>query len=248
MPFKLLPILDILIDLYKKPRTPDRFQAYLKTLQGDTKSDLAVPISGFNPMAKAHLLDRLHELKELGAEEIIKHTLIELNTATSSKCLNRIITIAINVSDDLQGGWTNRYTSDYDSKFRFNGLFSRNFCVPIFWSSEKCTAPLIRQRTLEYAFRTLYWMDYPKPKTLQDHLKQEVFVAHQTKTESRFSEAAFSQLANFYKANEHATDYSLIFNFFYGDKASASLGFLTYGLPDDITGFEYAIEQAQKRR
>jgi hypothetical protein len=156
MTFELLPTIDIMIDLYEKPRTFERFKEYLKTLQGDTKGDLVIPISGFNPMAKEHLLDRLKELKKLGAEQIIEESLNDLNNHNFSEDSNRNFKVSINLSDDLKGGWTNRFTSDYNSKFKINGTFSRNFCIPIFWSSEIFTKDIIRERTLEYVFRTVF--------------------------------------------------------------------------------------------
>ena len=107
------------------------------------------------------------ELKKLDAEKIIEETLNDLNENNLSKNSNRNFKVAINLSDDLKGGWTNRFTSDYDSKYKINGLFSRNFCTPIFWSSEIFTEDIIRQRTLEYTFRTVYWLNNPKPKTLK---------------------------------------------------------------------------------
>jgi hypothetical protein len=247
MTFELLPTIDIMIDLYEKPRTFERFQAYLKTLQGDTKGDLVVPIGGFNPMAKEHLLDRLKDLKSLGAEQIITEILNDLKDNDFSKKSNRIFKVVINVSDDLRGGWTNRFTSDYDSKFKINGLFSRNFCTPIFWSSENFTEDLIRERTLEYIFRTVYWPTNPKPKTLKEHLEQEIFVATETKGSSIFQESTFDGLDKFYKNNENTDNYHIIFNFFYGDKAAASLEFPTYGIVENVTGFDYAKKVAQRK-
>jgi hypothetical protein len=44
MHFELVPILDIMLDFYEKPRDLDRFQAYLSLLQGEIKGDLARPI------------------------------------------------------------------------------------------------------------------------------------------------------------------------------------------------------------
>jgi hypothetical protein len=240
MTFELLPIIEILIDLYEKPRTFERFQEYLKTLQGDTKGGLSIPISGFNPMAKEHLLDRLKELKNLGAEQIVEEIISDFNGEKFSKNSNNIFKIAINLSDDLKGGWTNRFTSDYDSKFKINGLFSRNFCTPIFWSSENFTKDRIRERTLEYIFRAVYWLTKPKPKTLKEHLEQEIFVASQTKSKVKFQETNFKKLEEFYKDNENTDNYHIIFNFFYGDKASASLEFPTYGIVENVTGFDYS--------
>jgi hypothetical protein len=79
MKFQLIPIIDRMLQLYAEPPSPIRFQKYLGMLQGDTKGDLALPIGGNNPMAKQHVSDKLNELKELGAEEIIKNALAEVN-------------------------------------------------------------------------------------------------------------------------------------------------------------------------
>ncbi|NOT93899.1 hypothetical protein [Ferruginibacter sp.] len=246
--FELLPTIDIMIDLYEKPRTFERFQEYLKTLQGGTKGGLAMPIAGFNPMAKEHILDSLKELKKLGAEQIIEETLNNLNDNVSLKSLNRKFKVAINLSDDLKGGWTNRFTTDYDSKFKINGLFNRNFCTPIFWTSEKFTKDVIRERTLEYIFRAVYWLTKPKPKTLKEHLEQEIFVASQVKSKGKFQETDFISLNKFYEDNKNTDNYHIIFNFFYGDTASASLKFPTYAVIENVTGFEYSIYSEEKSK
>jgi hypothetical protein len=248
MKFELLPTTDMMINLYEKPLNVKRFKEYLKMLHGDTKGDLAIPISGYNPMAKGHLLDRLNELKSLDAEQIIIETLNNLNDSHFSKKLNRNFKVVINLSDDLKGGWTNRFTSDYDSKFKINGLFSRNFCTPIFWTSEKFTKSIIRERTLEYIFRTVYWLTNPKPRTLKEHLEQEIFVATQTKSNCKVPETNIKGLDKFYKDNENTDDYHIIFNFFYGDKASASLEFPTYGIVGNVTGFDYSVQWTKKAK
>lgn len=245
MTFELLPIIDLMIDFYEQPKTFQRFQEYLKTLQGDTEGDLAIPISGFNPMAKEHLLDKLQELKILGAEQIIEKILNDLNDKSFSKISNRNFKVAINLSDDLKGGWTNRFTSDYDSKFKINGLLSRNFCTPIFWSSEIFTKDIIRERTLEYIFRTIYWLTNPKPNTLKEHVEQEIFVASQTKNKGNCLETDFAELDKFYNDNKNTENHHIIFNFFYGDKASESLGFPTYGIVENVTGFYYSVQRAK---
>jgi hypothetical protein len=85
MKFELLPTIELMIDLYERPRTFERFQEYLKILQGKEKDDLEIPIVGFNPMAKEHVLDKLRELEQLGAENVIKETLDSLNAHLSVK-------------------------------------------------------------------------------------------------------------------------------------------------------------------
>lgn len=249
MRFTVLPVLDTMIDLYEKPRTVERFQEYIKMLQGDTKGDLAFPISGFNPMAKEHVLDHLRELKRFGAEQIMEDALADVNKKFGDRFSNRKIKVALNVSDDLKGGWTNRYTSDYDSKFKMNGLISRDFCTPVFWTSEKIIPEDLKERTLEYVFRTIHWLTYPRPVTLKEHVLQEIYVSRHTEAKIEEDSGDFSKMHHFYIQHENATDHSIIFNFFYGDKGSLSLGFPTYGLKSEMTGFDYAacIAGSQER-
>ena len=42
----------------------------------------------------------------------------------------------------------------------------------------------------------------------------------------------------FYQEHQHSEDHALIFNFFYGDDASASLGYTQFGVVD-LDVFEY---------
>lgn len=240
MRFTVLPVVDTMIDLYEKPRTVERFQEYIKILQGETKGDLAFPISGFNPMAKEHVLDQLKELKKFGAEQIMEDALADVNKKFGDRFPNRIFKVALNVFDDLKGGWTNRFTSDYDSKFKINGLISRDFCIPVFWTSEKIMPANIKEIILQYVFRTIHWLTYPKPVTLKEHVLQEIYVSRQTPSRIEEDFGDFSTMHHFYVQHENATDYSIIFNFFYGDKESQLLGFPTYGLKSEMTGYGYA--------
>jgi hypothetical protein len=223
MTFHPLPTIQTMLDLYGKPRTAERFQEYLKLLQGDSKGDLVSPIGGFNPMAKEALILKLKELQALKAEQILAEVLSEINLQYSTKNNDKIFKVALNLSDDLQGGWTNRFTSDYDSKFKINALVNRQFCTPIFWSSEEFTEEIIKQRVTEYVFRTVYWLEHPKPKTLKDHVAQEQFVAQKTGLIKQ--KWHFKPSEDFYQKHQNSDNYHLIFNFFYGDDASKSLEF-----------------------
>lgn len=246
MQFELIPILSVMEELYETPRSPARFQEYLAKLQGGTKGDMALPIGGFNPMAKEHILEKIHELQALQAEELIGEVLAELNTKQSSK---EAITIKVvlNLADDLKGGWTNHYTTDFDSKFKINALVVRNFCTPYFWTSEDYTATSIERKTLEYAYRTIYWKQNEKPKTLANHFAQEVFVQQQVgNSEAPIDASDFREMEELYQAFKDSDDYSLLFNFFYGDEASASLGYATFGV-EERAGFRYASLVAEDK-
>lgn len=244
MKFQVIPVLDAMLELYQKPLTPARFQDYLKLLQGETKGDLALPLGGFNPMAKEQANEKLQELKLLGAEEMAVEVAQELNSLISSEQPDKLINIAIALSDDLNGGWTNRFTSDYDSKFRINALLSRNFCTPVFWTSEHFSNDIMRQRILEYAWRVVYRQSQESPQTLQQHLEQERFVARQVPAPVHLTDETKALTEALYQQYRHSDDYHTIFNFLYGSKASASLEFPICFELEDVAGFRYAALSA----
>lgn len=240
MKFEILPTIDTMLELYEKPRSIERFQEYISILQGTTK-DLVVPIAGFNPMAKEHLLNRLAALKDMKAEALMQDVIDEMNLEQRNEPDLKVIKVALNLADDLKGGWTNRYTTDYDSKFKINAIVKRNFCTPLLWASEPFSEMLIRRRTLEYVMRTIYWQANTNPKTLKEHIDQEIFVAKKRNYESEIiNSTEFEILDNFYSKYKHADEYSLVFNFLYGDNASKSLAFPVYGISERLNGFDYA--------
>lgn len=237
--FRLRPILSDIKELYSQPISVERFQAYITRLQAGTKGDMALPIAGYNPMAKDHLLEKIKALENLQAEQIMQEVITAFHDE-SAESEPREILIVLNLADDLKGGWTNYYSTDFDSKFKLNAFVERNFCAPYFWSSETYTKELIRQRTLEYMYRTVYWIRHKKPKILSEYLDQEIFVAaHVTSTTSHHATADFTALIDFYKQHKGSDDYDKIFHFFYGSAGSTNLGYKNYGLNDPV-GFAYA--------
>lgn len=245
MKFELKPILSVMKEFYLRPISNERFQDYLFLLQGDSKDDLALPISGFNPMAKDHIIEKIKELEMLGAEEIMRRTIDAFN----SKYLfseNPKITVVLNIADDLMGAWTNYFTTDYDSKFKIDALLKRNFCVPYFWTSEIFSEKLIKIRTLDYLSRTVYRMNKIKLKTLEEYFEQELHVAKsRNEYTASFTTMDNKQLESFYSVNKNTMEYDKIFNFFYGDKASESLAYKLYGIRGQ-TGFDYANYLSRK--
>lgn len=239
MPFQLIPYLDQVEELYLQPRSPQRFFEYLSQLQGQSKDEMILPIAGFNPMAKDHVLAKVRELKALDAEGIVTKVLAELNQQLTPPNQAKI-GVLLNLADDVKGAWTHRYVTDYDSKFKLNGLVNRRFCTPYLWVSEDFTPELIRQRTLEYAYRTWYWLTHPQPETLADFVQQERFVRQVVPlADTKRSPSEIEAISRFFEAHQDSSEYAHIFNFFYGDAASESMGYPTFGMPTE-GGFAWA--------
>ncbi|MEO0470952.1 MAG: hypothetical protein AAF206_15095 [Bacteroidota bacterium] len=240
MTFELIPVLSLMEELYQQPPRPERFQEYINRLRGETKTDLALPIVGFNPMAREHVLGKIAELQAIDAEGIMQSVMEEVNAEKENDSPEKI-QVVLNLADDLKGGWTNRYTTDFDTKFKLHAFVVRNFCTPFFWSSEAYTVELICQRTMDQLYRTIWAKRHPRLYTLRDHLEQEVFVCQRSERQTEKND--FSEIQAFYQHHQQNDDYSLIFNFFYGDDASESLGFSTYGIKA-VNGFDYAAHLA----
>ena len=237
--FITLPILDKMESLYKLPRDRKRFGAYLNMLQGSQKGEMLLPIAGYNPMGKESVLQRIQELKALKAEDLMSETLQEVNAEISSNAFPEIH-VVLNLADDVGGSWSDKCTVDYTSKFNIEPLIKRGFCTPYFWCSEEFTKEKIVSRTQEYAYRTLFWIDICEPKSLKDFVHQEIFVASKTSSKKDSLKKENLKIAKeYFNQNSESEDYSILFNFFYGDEASQTLNYPTYGASKNL-GFIFA--------
>jgi len=246
MNFVLKPILLEIEAFYKREISIDRFRAYLEKLQGNSKDDLVLPIMGFNPMAKDHILKKVKELRALKAEKIMQDVIENFNEKV--KALHfETVSVVVNVADDLNGAWTNYYTTDFASKFEIKALVNRNFCCPYFWASEPYSENLIKDRTLAYLSRTVFNITNEKPKTATEYLSQEIMVSEALDAYiGPELEEHFSAIKNLFAMYGHSDDYTILFNLFYGDEASKSLAYKTFGVSGK-TGFDYARWLASKK-
>lgn len=236
MPFYPLSTLPEMQEIYRLPRSPERFTRYLALLQGGTKADLRLPISGFNPMANAYAAGRLDELIDLDAPGILTTELSRINALPAAQKVPAT-GVGLNLADDLGGAWTNRPTTDYASKFTLNALVSRNFCAPFFWTSEPFSQAMIAQRIREYALRTIYWYQHGKPQTLKEHVLQENYALSTASPEIQSAGIVVpTHLAGFFAEDHASTDDHLIFAFLYGDAAAEPLGYKTYGVKQGFFG------------
>lgn len=237
MGFKVIPVLETIKGLYESPRNRDRFDKYLLLLQGPEKKDMILPISAFNPMGKELALEKINELIHLKAEALAGEIIRKLDQSLEN---SREIGLALNLVDDIDGSWSERYATDYKSKFEFEALLKRNFCTPIFFTSESFSEELINRRTKEYLLRTIYWLKQGKPKTLKDCLAQELAVQKQIKPDETPTKTMdFTDLETYLEVFGDSDDYNIIFNFFYGGEAAESLNYSAEAI-EPMAGFEYA--------
>ncbi len=243
MKFTLLPVLDEMLLLYGLPIGRQRFDAYLQLLHSDRVGDLSRPIGGFNPMAKGHVREQLLMLKKMNMEQVVAETLNELNQNTQET--SQPFEVAVNLSDDLMGGWTNRYASDYQSKFRLSALIRRRFCVVTLWTSEPATEALIRSRTRSACQRSMYAEQHGTPRSLRQHLLQELNVMQHAGREYSATEEP-ERYKELYQQHKETQDESLLLDLIYGDPAAQALGRIPPGLREEFAGFRYLTYLADR--
>jgi hypothetical protein len=238
MKFELLPILDLLIEFYQQERSPQRFQEYLRLMMNE-EGDLDFPLPLINPMAKEHLPLQLQELRNLDAENHVISEIENINEQTKNEPYADF-RVCLILADDWKGGWTNRFSTDYSNTFHPKGIFRRQFCTPLLWTSEPKSTTLIKQRTAETLWRTIYQLQHSWPTTLADHLKQEAFVRlkldihHDAHEDLDLVQEVYDE----FKMSEKP---SIIIPFLYGDQAAESLGHPPMGA-FDYMGFRLATQ------
>lgn len=249
MNLESINVLHQIKELYEMPRTRERFDKYLFMLQGAEKNELILPIASFNPMGKELAMEKLNKLLELNAEQILDDVIARFNNEDSIKRIeNKAIKVAINLSDDVEGSWSNFFITDYKSKFDIENLLKRSFCTPIFWTSESVTEKSITRRLEEYIYRTIYWIKYGKTASLGDMFEQEVTVQMNYDDNAvNLSESDVANMTKFLQQYKNSDDYLLNLNFFYGDEGSNNLNYTTYGIIRN-GGFEFAKYIANQKK
>src|ERR1700694_716186 len=142
MNLEYVPLLQVQRDLFKLPRGFERFQEYLRAMIDEGSGDLKLPLPALNPMGKDHLplfLDRLLEIDADG----------QGGNATSAapvhlRADSGAYKVCLVVSDDLLGGGTNRYTSEFGYRFRQRAYYKRGWLAALLWTSETYSAELIQ--------------------------------------------------------------------------------------------------------
>jgi hypothetical protein len=210
-----------MLEIYAMPLDMVRFNAYLQFLQGGITGAMHRPVGGYNPMGKDHMRASLDSLVQLNAEEFIQD---ELQVLNQDSPISENWICALNVCDDLHGGWTNRYSTDFDIRFRYQGLYNRQMAMIILWSSEIPSYELLAQRTKEAIARIHYWMRHGMPTNLVESVRQEQQV--HLKVFGEQVKLGQEQIAYLDQYSE-SEDYLQQFAFFYGDEGCKALGYPT---------------------
>src|SRR5262245_32135456 len=140
------PLLQVQRDLYRLPRGMERFRAYMQTMAGPEAKDLELPLGAMNPMGKDHVPALLDEYLAFDADGLAARAVAEVEPR-----LARVpgeFRVALVISDDAMGGWTNRYSSEFIARYGGKPLHKRGWITGILWTSETPAPQTTREETM----------------------------------------------------------------------------------------------------
>lgn len=238
MTLSFVPLLRVQRELYAMPRGMERFREYIRTMVDAETGDLALPLVAMNPMGKDHVPALIDEYLALGAEEIAEE-------AVRSASANANYRVALVVSDDLKGGWTNRWASEYSHRIEGAAITKRGWLVGILWTSEPASADTVRDAVLTSIYRAEYLQTHPAPVTLGEMLDQEGHAMWRAGcTTPQLDDDDLAYTRSIVEPLGGATDRATVIACLFGDAAAKALGYPPQGL-SDRAGFALALSDAR---
>src|SRR5262245_11435904 len=168
-------LLQVQRDLYELPRGFVRFRAYLRTMVDPATGDLALPLVPMNPMGKEHVPALLDDYLRLDADGVAEQAVSEI--AARFEDVTGSFKVGLVIADDLKGGWTNRYTSEFSYRFETRALHKRGWLLGILWTSEAASAESAADEARMAVYRGAYLERHGYAVTLRDMLAQEGYAA-----------------------------------------------------------------------
>ncbi len=245
---ELLPLLNIQQRLHAIPRGPARFKAYIEAMTGG-RDDVVAPLANMNPMGKEHVAELVDNLVAWNAEGVVAKALAEAqnrldNLGSPLSSVN--LKVGLVLTDDLKGGWTNRYLSDMTQRFKNAYDLSHSWALVPVWTSERWDAATLEQAVLSTVYRTLYKKIYGLPVTLGDILKQEGRALHFAGMLPTLEPDDLAYSRAVLEPYKDATEWAVILPCLYGDAAARAVGHPPLGLSAGV-GYAVALDDARRR-
>ena len=246
MKLTLVPLLQVQRDLYALPRGMERFREYIRTMTDAETGDLSLPLVAMNPMGKDHVPALIDEYLALGAEKIAEDAVHEAAAKTAA-LQTKEYKVALVVSDDLKGGWTNRWASEFSHRIEYAAITKRGWIVGILWTSEPASAQNVRDAVLTSIYRVDYLQTHPAPKTLGEMLDQEGYaMARAGCATPALEDDDLEYTREVVRPLRQATDRATVMACLFGDTAAKALGYEPQGL-SDRAGLALALHDVLKQ-
>jgi hypothetical protein len=234
MTLEFLPLLQVQRDLYSLPRGRERFREYIRTMTDAETGDLALPLVAMNPMGKDHIPALLDQYLALGAEAVASQAVQEAAAeAAALRASGREYKVCLVVSDDLKGGWTNRYASEFSHRIEGTAITKRGWLTGILWTSEPASERAVREAVLTSIYRAEYLQTHAAPATLGQMLAQEGYAMARAGCESpALDDDDLAYTRPIVERHLAATDRATVMACLFGDACAHALGYPPQGLSD----------------
>ncbi|HVB37088.1 MAG TPA: hypothetical protein VND92_01070 [Vicinamibacterales bacterium] len=238
-----VPLLQIQRDLYGLPRGMERFRAYLRTMTDPETGDLELPLVAMNPMGKDHVPARIDELLAIDAEGIARSA-VEAASAGLLAVPGRF-RVGLVVSDDLMGGWTNRYCSEFTHRFETRAFDRRGWLTGVLWTADPVSVRTVREEVLGAIHRAAWIVRHGPAVTLEAMLAQEgTATARAGCTAPSLDADELAYTREVLAPHLDATDRPTVMACLYGDEAARALGYRPQGV-SARAGFALALADAR---
>lgn len=223
-----VPLLHKQAELYALPQGWERFQAYLGTMLDAAQEDIVFPWSAMNPMGREHLSQRLERYIELKADAIAAQVVAAFAEKHPKLLPSARVTLVL--VDDAKGGWTNRYSTEFEYRFKMESMHKRDW-IPVFlWTSEEPDPQSIRNEVTMCLFRNAYIQKKGYARNLRSMLEQERFAMrhaglHCEAYDPEELEYTRAIIQPYWEVEEHSICMTALF----GDAATRELGFMPLG-------------------
>jgi len=238
-----IPLLHLQRDLHCLPRGMDRFRQYLRVMLNRQADDVELPpLVIMNPMGKDHVTAHLDALLTLDADTIAADAIADAVAELGE--LPGDFKSALVVADDTQGGWTNRYASEYTLRFQTGPHRKRFWITGILWSSEVLTERAVREAALTALYRTAYIQESGPARTLREMLMQEGYALSRAGCSWPLDADDLAYTREILRPYLEADDMRTAIECLFGDEAGHSLGFTPHGL-SKWAGLALALHDAR---
>lgn len=232
MDLEYVPLLRIQRDLHDIPRGPARFQAYIRAILNDRRDDVArMPLVAMNPMGREHVAERLDAYLTLDAESAAEQAVAEAASTGLVADVPGSYRVGLVMIDDLRGGWTNRYATEFGFAARVTDIQKRGWLAAPLWVSEPASLRNIVEAVRLPIHRAAYVARHGVARTLRHLMDQEGYAMAKAGWSGPTLDAddlAYTAevIEPFLDADDDRTQIECL----YGDAACRTLGFTPRGL------------------
>ena len=254
MKLEYVALLRLQRELHGIPRSRGRFRHYLRTISNEDGTGLELPsLLHMNPMGKDHVTALLDALLALDADGIAARAVAERSVQLTGEPGN--FKVALVIADDLMGGWTNRYATEFTVRFRCGPPAPADLRLPrwlkhfwvngVLWSSETASERAAREAVLTAVYRAAYVQRHGAARTLRDMLAQEGYVMAAAGCAGPVLEAEDIEYTRaVLTAYLDAADMRTAIECLFGDAPGRTLGFTPRGL-SPWAGLALALHDAR---